>query len=166
MGTTVKGFSLLEVLMASIVLVLVVTIGNVLFRGSKVSQIASYDRLVATTKALELLNQLEIGAINIGVPNLPLTSQFTNQPKFIMVDKARGSFFNGDPFLRSASSYQLTSIDPNYQRLFSISPADCNGANCKDYRLLEVMTRWKFNSKEFNRSLTLRLIVGPMGLNL
>lgn len=115
---------------------------------------------------MELIGQIENSAIAIGVENLPMTSFLSSKSNFVLIDKDQGSFFPTDPFYRSSSFYELSGLEANYQRLMSISPVDCGGLNCKNYRKIEVMLRYKFDSSDFNKNVVLKLIMGPLGLQL
>lgn len=165
-----KGFSLIEIVLASSISVILIAPLMLLYQQSLHETQQSFDEIQAMLLAREVIDEFHTLSQSINFESLSILStppkpdsytdlsQLAHTSPLITSDQTSQQ-------TRSLSTFNLSPIPANYQRLVKFSPANSststNGYKPYIHLLsLEVIIRWKtLNATEYNRAVRLHSLI-------
>lgn len=164
-----KGFTLIEIIIASTISVILIVPLMALYQQSLRETQQSFDEIQAMLYARELIDELQSVKHAVGFDSMsPLGSNsqnegfvdFTNLSQLVPIyDLERPAEFK----VRPLSTLNLSPVPANYQRLVKLIPVSIKAKTYQPHApllQLEVIIAWKAaQSETFNRKVTLRSLI-------
>jgi prepilin-type N-terminal cleavage/methylation domain-containing protein len=159
-----KGFSLVEILIASVIAVLLMAPLFALFQQSQRQTQQSLDEILATFYARETLEQFQTTIRTIGFSNATHYSRHGDKHPFVDITTLdiNSLFHNNDPdhqIVHATSKGFFSPMPDHFRRLVKLYPANVSEKNYSpniDLLTLEIRIEWKSpGANDFNRKVKL-----------
>jgi prepilin-type N-terminal cleavage/methylation domain-containing protein len=167
-----KGFSLIEILIASFIAVLLMAPLFVLFHQSQQQTQQSFDEIVATHLAREVVDQFHSITFSMGYRYLsPISGPGEKKPWVNLGEELKKSEhlysdrYHKDARIHAMSRIELSPIPDHFRVLFKFYPANAGSDNIyrpvSDLYHLEVRVEWKSSptTSEYNRYVKLVTLI-------
>ncbi len=165
-----KGFSLIEIVLASTISVILIVPLMLLYQQSLNETQQSFDEIQAMLLAREVIDEFQTLKHSISFDSLTLLASSSATNSFIDLSQLphtkplmRGYSVSNE--IRSLSTLNLSPLPQNYQRMIQISPANIS-TSTQGYipylqlLNLEVIISWKtLRSDKYNRNIRLRSLI-------
>jgi hypothetical protein len=162
-----KAFSLVEIIIASMLLLFVAVPMFFMFRQSLHQTEASLDEIQAMIIAREVVDSVTTIKMSLGLDRIYDISDSNDQSPWLNISVMRRPFLwedMKDPDLRSLSKLVLSPMPERFRRMIKIYPANIgskdNHRPMLDAKVLAVRVEWVTpGATEFNRSLELKTVM-------
>ena len=165
-----KGFSLIEIVLASTISVILIVPLMLLYQQSLNETQQSFDEIQAMLLAREVIDEFQTLKHSISFDSLTLLASSSATNGFVDLSQLphtkplmRGYSVSNE--IRSLSTLNLSPLPQNYQRMIQISPANVS-TSAQGYipymqlLNLEVIISWKtLRSDKYNRNIRLRSLI-------
>ena len=165
-----KGFSLIEIVLASTLSVILIVPLMLLYQQSLNETQQSFDEIQAMLLAREVVDEFQTLKHSISFDSLTLLGSPSGTNSFIDLSQLphtkplmRGYSVSNE--VRSLSTLNLSPLPQNYQRIIQISPANISTSTqgyipYMQLLNLEVIISWKtLRSDKYNRNIKLRSLI-------
>ena len=165
-----KGFSLIEIVLASTLSVILIVPLMLLYQQSLNETQQSFDEIQAMLLAREVIDEFQTLKHSISFDSLTLLGSPSGTNSFIDLSQLphtkplmRGYSVTNE--VRSLSTLNLSPLPQNYQRIIQISPANISTSTqgyipYMQLLNLEVIISWKtLRSDKYNRNIKLRSLI-------
>ena len=165
-----KGFSLVEIIIASIISVLLIVPLMALYQQSLYETQQSFDEIQATLYARELIDEIHFLKHAIGFDAMTSLGDPSEEDSYVDLSNIesthslfRGSTSDGEYRVSSHSTLNLSAMPHNYQRLIRLHPMNAGATFYQAHPQLlslEATIRWSVGkSGDFNRKVTLKSLI-------
>ncbi len=165
-----KGFSLIEIVLASTISVILIVPLMLLYQQSLNETQQSFDEIQAMLLAREVVDEFNNLKTCVSFESLTMLASFSTKDTWIDLSQLphtkpllRG--LNVSNEVRSLSTFNLSPLPSNYQRMVQIKPANI-GSGTQEYvpymplLSLDIIIGWKtLRSDKYNRSIKLRSLI-------
>ncbi len=165
-----RGFSLIEIVLASTISVILIVPLILLYQQSLHETQQSFDEIQAMLLAREVIDEFHTLSQSVSFDSISLLGSSPNSDNFIDLSQLPHTkpLIKNDHIsshTRALSTFNLSPLPANYQRLVKVSPAN-SSTSTKNYTpymqllSLEVIIRWKtLRAENYNRDVRLQSLI-------